>query len=65
MMPNVYISLGVHDFFRDAPTTLLVTETGGEVTLGGLGNVSTSRLDMEVPISLDDGGKLSLFVPGE
>ena len=21
-MPNVYISLGVHDFFRDAPTTL-------------------------------------------
>ena len=22
-MPNVYISLGVHDFFRDAPTTLI------------------------------------------
>ena len=22
MMPNVYISLGVHGFFRDAPTTL-------------------------------------------
>ena len=22
-MPNVYISLGVHGFFRDAPTTLL------------------------------------------
>ena len=21
-MPNVYISLGVHGFFRDAPTTL-------------------------------------------
>ena len=24
MMPNVYISLGVHGFFRDAPTTLIV-----------------------------------------
>ena len=23
-MPNVYISLGVHGFFRDAPTTLRV-----------------------------------------
>ena len=22
-MPNVYISLGVHGFFRDAPTTLI------------------------------------------
>ena len=36
----------------------LVTETGGEIILGGLGDVSTSRLDMELPISLDDGGKL-------
>ena len=25
-MPNVYISLGVHDFFRDAPTTLWYLE---------------------------------------
>ena len=25
-MPNVYISLGVHDFFRDAPTTLLILQ---------------------------------------
>ena len=24
MMPNAYISLGEHDFFRDAPTTLLI-----------------------------------------
>ena len=24
-MPNVYISLGVHGFFRDAPTTLTIT----------------------------------------
>ena len=23
-MPNVYISLGVHGFFRDAPTTLFM-----------------------------------------
>ena len=36
----------------------------GEVTLGGLGDVSTSRLDMELPISLDDGGKLPLYVLG-
>ena len=43
----------------------LVTETGGEVTHGRLGDVSSSRLDMELPISLDDGGKLKLYVPGE
>ena len=30
----------------------LVTETGGVVTLDGLGGVFTSRLDMELPISL-------------
>ena len=36
--------------------------TGGEVILGGLGDVSTSRLDMELPISLDDRGKLPLYV---
>ena len=42
----------------------LVPETGGEVTLGGLGDVLTSRLDMELPISLDDGGKLPLYVLG-
>ena len=33
----------------------LVTETGGEVILGGLGDVSTNRLDMELLISLDNG----------
>ena len=43
----------------------LVTETGGEVKLGGLDDVSTSRLDMELLISLDNGGKLPLYVPGE
>ena len=43
----------------------LVTETGGEVTLGGLGDAATSRLDMELPISLDGRGKLPLCVPGE
>ena len=43
----------------------LVTETGSEVTLASLGNVSTSRLDMELPISLDDRGKLPLYAPGE
>ena len=42
----------------------LVTETGGKVTLGAQGDVSNSRLDMELPISLDDGGKLPLYVLG-
>ena len=41
----------------------VITETGGEV-LGGLGDASTSCLDTELPISLDDGGKLPLYVPG-
>ena len=42
----------------------LATETGGEVILGGLGDVSTSLLDMELPISLDDAGKVPLYAPG-
>ena len=42
----------------------LVTETGGEVILGViLGDVSTSLLDMELPISLDDAGKVPLYAP--
>ena len=43
----------------------VITGTGGEVILGGLCDVSTSHLDTELPISLDGGGKLPLYVPGE
>ena len=43
----------------------LVTETGGEVTLGGVDDLSTSHYDMELLIFLDDGGKLLLYVPGK
>ena len=45
--------------------SMIITETGGQVILGGLCDVSTSRLDTELSISLDDGGKLPLYVPGE
>ena len=43
----------------------LITGTGGVVRLDGLGGVLTSRRDMELPISLDDGGKLPLCAPDE
>ena len=42
-----------------------ITETGGEVTLDDLNDISTSRPDTGLPISYYDGGNQPLYVPGE
>ena len=42
-----------------------LTEASGVIKLEGLGGVLTSRRDMGLPISPEDGGKLPLCAPNE
>ena len=43
----------------------LLTDTCGVIKLDGLGGLLTSHRDMGLPISPDNGGKLSLCAPDD
>ena len=62
-MPNVYISLGVHDFFRDAPTTLENSSQKVKI-LRDTGATQSLMLDSVLPLTENSFTGANVLISG-